>query len=84
MFFDTPHRAVDHHSWEDLVLKIAFSSSQHPSDRFSKAIKAASMALMELEEEFYGIAGRYNILDIYANGDKVSFEFSYFILTDAP
>lgn len=42
------------------------------------------MALMELEEEFYGIAGRYNILDIYANGDKVSFEFSYFILTDAP
>ena len=69
MFFGTPHRAEDLSSWEDLVFGIAFASSQRPCKGFSGAVREVSQVLMQLEEEFYGVAGRYNIVDIYAEGD---------------
>ncbi|KAI9779171.1 MAG: hypothetical protein M1839_007706 [Geoglossum umbratile] len=65
VFFGTPHRAEDVSSWEDLVFGIAFASWQRPCEGFSGAVREASHSLMQLEEEFYGIAGRYNIVDIY-------------------
>jgi hypothetical protein len=68
VFFGTPHRAVDIHSWEELVFNIAFTSTQRPGSGFSKAVRESAKALLELSEEFYVVAGKYNILDIYAEG----------------
>ncbi|KAI9856186.1 MAG: hypothetical protein M1813_009203 [Trichoglossum hirsutum] len=68
VFFGTPHRAVDIHSWEELVFNIAFTSTQRPVSGFSKAVRESAKALLELSEEFYVVAGKYNILDIYAEG----------------
>jgi len=47
------------------VFGIAFASSQRPCEGFSGAVREASHSLMQLEEEFYGIAGRYNIVNVY-------------------
>ncbi|KAH0545483.1 hypothetical protein FGG08_000484 [Glutinoglossum americanum] len=75
VFFGTPHRGEDLRSWEDLLFNITFEASQRPRkgvavERASQAlvpgaIREASQALMKLEEEFYGVAGRYNIVNIY-------------------
>ncbi|KAH0558880.1 hypothetical protein GP486_004486 [Trichoglossum hirsutum] len=68
VFFGTPHRANDMHSWGDLVFNIAFASTQRLGSGFSIAVREAAKALMELSEDFYAIAGKYSILDIYAEG----------------
>jgi hypothetical protein len=72
VFFGTPHQAAHLHAWEIVAFKIIFASSTQPtsSETLSTVIKAAAKTLNDISEEFYMVAGNYDVVSFYEAKDS--------------
>ncbi|KAF2962645.1 hypothetical protein GQX73_g10928 [Xylaria multiplex] len=74
VFFGTPHRAIDRIAWEDLLLKILFSSHLPPdmTAHMSTLVRRYSAFLEEFSARSIPCCARRRIFNVYQNCEEVA------------